>query len=290
MSADVKIFQNWVKEEDINELDPAFTPNDWRHNPFPEYREIGVFLHFYESGRYREAEYVGVVSKKFYQKTKISGQEFIQFIEANPGFDVYFINPFPQYAYYSFNVWEQGEVLHPGIVGLSQKLIDATGYSISIPGMGRNDHDTVAYCNYWVGNSKFWDTYMGFVTPLVETIGQRLPPEESAGYFAATDYYKSQEREAPMFPFIFERMFSTFLLVNETISSRPYPHTRKEVLQACLHEGERRIVEGFSDIIDEWDRKKMYNDEQRTIFSGLVSLLDLTCRLHIQVNGPIFSR
>ncbi|MGO9119988.1 MAG: hypothetical protein ACLQPD_20540 [Desulfomonilaceae bacterium] len=289
MSADVKIFQNWLKEGDIKELDPAFTPNDWSHNPLPDYREIGVFLHFYESGRYREAEYVGVVSRKFCQKAKISGQEFIQFIEANPGFDVYFINPSPQYAYYSFNVWEQGEASHPGIIELAQKLIDATGYSISIPGMGRNDHDTLAYCNYWVGNSKFWNTYMGFVTPLVETIEQRMAPEERARYFAATDYVKHPVKEAPMFPFIFERMFSTFLLVNETMSSCPYPHTRKEIWRACRYEGERKIVEHFSDIIDEWDRKKMYDDERRTVFSGLVSLLHLTLRLHVQVNGPIFS-
>ena len=223
MSKTIKIFQNYYDEAHLQELDPEFIPNDCRSNPFPEYREMGVFLQFHRSGQTREAEYVGILSPKFCHKANISGREFIRFIEANPGFDVYFINPFPQNAYHSFNVWEHGEAYHVGIEQLAQKLLNRSGYSISISDMGRNDHSTLAYCNYWVGNSKFWDTYMGFITPLFETIAERMSEIDRSDYLASTTHF----RETPMAPFILPTyVFHVFAFQSECVRLPLQAHAR----------------------------------------------------------------
>ena len=151
---EITIYQNYITEEDRQMLDPSFVPFDWRHNPTPELYEIAIFFDFFKSGRYKETDYVGVVSKKFFDKTKISGAKFIEFIRNNPGKDVYFINPFPQHAYFSFNVWQIGEIYHKGISSATQHLFNRANIPVKIDQLGRNNHNTLLYCNYWVGNTR----------------------------------------------------------------------------------------------------------------------------------------
>jgi DNA-binding response OmpR family regulator len=45
------------------------------------------------------------------------------FFIAIPGYDVYFINPHPQLAYFYYNCWEQGEYWHEGLKKLSAKIL-----------------------------------------------------------------------------------------------------------------------------------------------------------------------
>ena len=73
------------------------------------------------------------------EKTGKTGREFIDFIQANPGYDVYFINPFPQNAYYTYNVWVHGDYCHPGLMALAHRLFYLAGIPFNITGMGRND-------------------------------------------------------------------------------------------------------------------------------------------------------
>lgn len=217
--ATIKIYQNYFRDDQVPLLDPDFVPHDWTHNPHPEYRETIVFLDAYRRGRHLEADYVGIVSWKFGQKTGITGKQFKAFIERNPGYDVYFINPFP-YEGYQFNIWTQGERNHPGLWSLAQDLFDTAGYPVNLLQLGRMDRRTLLYCNYWVGNRAFWDTYIAFVEPLFECIVHRMTATTRERYFARAKY----PDVAPFFPFIFERMFSTLLLIKPDIRVCFYPH------------------------------------------------------------------
>jgi hypothetical protein len=260
----IKVYQNFHLDRQIKHLDPAFLPHDRTRNEYPEYRETGVFLDFYRSKGYLEAEFTGIVSPKFCDKTRISGSKFIEFIERNPGFDVYFINPFPQTAYWEFNIWTQGEHWHPGIIALAQKLFDDVAYPIRIADLGRNDHNTLLYCNYWIGNARFWHAYMSFITPLFDHITKELPESERTDYFAVTQY----DNPTPIFPFIFERLFSTIMMTDRGIRGCPYRHTRDEILLICGEEVEKDIVTLFGDLIDERDRRPIaYGDAEKKIFS-----------------------
>jgi hypothetical protein len=110
------MFQNCYDRSWLGKLDPAFVPVDGTRNPRTSYREVALFVRLYHAGRHKEAEHTGIVSPKFGEKTNISGCEFLRFVEHNPGFDVYFVNPYPINAYYSFNVWEHGEIMHAGLM------------------------------------------------------------------------------------------------------------------------------------------------------------------------------
>ena len=268
MCANIKIYQVYWKEEQLEKLDPRFLPYDCRKKPEPLCLETAHFMEFFKSGRHLEAQYVGIVSPKFSNKTGIPGERFLEFIHENPGFDVYFINPFPQNAYFSFNVWEHGKFCHPGITRLTQSLFNDLNYSISIDNLERNDHSTLLYCNYWVGNEKFWNSYMNFISPLYRHITEDMPPEERKKYFEATCYIKNM----PLFPFIFERMFSTLLLLSNDISTCHYSHTGDEILSACLTKSERSTVEYFAGVVDTWDRKKTWGRFERNILTGLSRL------------------
>jgi hypothetical protein len=103
MGNTVKIYQSFYEDSQVPKLDRAFTPYDVRESPFPYLYETYWIMQIYDSGAYDEKEYCGLVSWKFNQKTGITGDRFLEFMERNPDFDVYFINPYPFLAYRFFN-------------------------------------------------------------------------------------------------------------------------------------------------------------------------------------------
>ena len=109
---------------------------------------------------------------------------------------------------------------------------------------------------------------MNFISPLYRHITEDMPPAERKKYFEATCYIYNM----PLFPFIFERMFSTLLLLSNDISACHYSHTRNEILNACLTKAERSTVEHFADVVDTWDRKKTWGHFERNLLTGLARL------------------
>ncbi len=251
----------------MGELDPAFVPLDCTRNPAPHLFEVYWQVRFYASGLYKEADYTGLMSWKFRSKSRVSGRKFVDFIEKNPGFDVYFINPYPQLAYRFFNVWGHGEHCHPGIGALAQRLLAET-QCCCITDIGRNSHNTLLYCNYWVGNAKFWKMYMTFIRPLLERSTTIQPNGPKNPYFGLTMHNR---RPAPFFPFIFERFFSTFLLQIDGIRACPYVYSPEEILGRAENQEERLILEGCMPAIDDLDRSPSDKTpaQQRALFLSL---------------------
>jgi len=270
MNKTIQIYQSVITNEDYKELDPDFIVNDWRNNPTPELREIAIFFDIFDSARYRSADYVGVVSKKFNKKTKIKGKEFIEFINTNPGYDVYFINPFPQNIYFSFNVWEHGEICHPGICEATQYLFDQAKVPIKIDQLERHNHDNLLYCNYWVGSAKFWENYIHFLRKLYSCIENEMPAEKKKIFFDNTVHDGGY---APFFPFIFERLFSTYLTLYPETKYLGYEHSDSQIEKACLNDAERKIYQSFGKLIDEMDSKNRNSNVLKKTTKGLSNLL-----------------
>lgn len=269
MKNTVKIYQNIIHDNDFNELDPSFIPNDWRHNPTPELFEIAIFFDFYEKNIHKQADYVGAVSKKFFRKTKVPGKKFIDYIQNNPGYDVYFINPFPQISYYAYNIWEHGESCHKGICDLTQYLFDSANIPLRIDEFGRNNHKNSLCCNYWVGSATFWEGYISFLRHLFNTI-QNMPVDKKNQFFASTSHDNSY---VPMFPFIFERLFSTYLSLNKNIKYLAYPRSGEEIIAACFDDRERHIYKAFGSLIDALDASDTNSKVLKELTGGLLSLL-----------------
>jgi GT2 family glycosyltransferase len=267
----IKIYHHFFRDDQVAELDPSFVPHDGRDNPFPEYYETYWFLRLWNRGWYKSADYTGFVSAKFGAKTRMDGGKFINFIKTNPGHDVYFINPFPHETYLFFNVWDQAEAAHPGIRQLAQELFDRVYPSIKICDLGRNGIISALYCNYWVGNKKFWKLFIDFVTPLFECIVDGMNEEDRSRYFQLVPH----SEEIPAFPFIFERLFSTLLLTHPDIKACPYKLSQEEIRRIYTESVDFKYweeIRSMVGIVDEWDKtrdKTLSPSSQRSSFRTL---------------------
>jgi len=271
MTSRITVYQSFYENWQIEHLDSAFVPYDCSMHPHPQLYETYWILRLYESGGYRNCDYSGLFSWKFFSKAKIPGPKFIEFVEKNPGYDVYFINPFPLLAYLFFNIWDEGEHCHPGLVGLSQSLITKANYPFSILDLRRNNQDTLLYCNYWVGNEKFWDTYIGFIQPLFSCCRNWDENEGPNPYFRLTMY---EGEEVPFFPFVFERLFSTLLLFDNNIAACPFTRSFEELLADCDNSVISHFMKEFGPVIDEMDRHFRvlpgYTKKHRELFQAAV--------------------
>ena len=262
------MFQNFYAPGQEANLDPAFTPHDGTRNARTDYREVALFLRMYHAGQHRAADYTGIVSPKFGEKTCVAGADFLRFVERNPGFDVYFINPYPCEAYYSFNVWEHGEICHAGLITVAQDLFDRAGIGCDIATLGRNSHATLLYCNYWLGNERFWDRFIDLNLRLLQA-AEKLPARARARLFALDPDYPDP---VPLLPFIFERLFSTLLLLDPTLKGCAYPCSREYIIKSAVLRLEQPLIYSFMEIVDEIDRRGEYNAHDRAIFRALRQL------------------
>lgn len=265
----VHIFQVQYSDDIEGEFDPSFTPYDCRDKPEPDRREVAHMARFYrEQIHRREHErgdiLFGLVSPKFGRKTKITGREFISHIERTPGYDVYFVNPFPQLAYFHFNVWTQGEYWHPGLGEQADRLFAGAGLPLSVRRLPRNSSASLLYCNYWAGNGTFWARFMDFTERLGEAVGG-LKSDDREQLFKLAPHYAP----AKYFAFVFERMFSTFLLINPDIRAMPYVYSNAEILARCEDPIERALVRKWCGVIDAGDAAGRNDGAYRQLFADI---------------------
>ena len=203
----LKIFQIYYDSISIKGLDPDFIPYD-NSKGSSKWFEYGVFRDNYFNKNYKSAEYTGFLSWKFRQKTRIWGKEFVTFIHKAEVSDVYFVNPFQGNTNRFRSVWECGEYFHPGLKEIVKNIFHKIGYDISLDKIVNNHEDTL-YCNYWVGNEKFWKMYIEFCEPVHLYIENSLDPILEEKILKQAD----PSIKASFIPFIMERLFTTLLYV-----------------------------------------------------------------------------
>ncbi len=208
-------------------------------NVFHNWRELQGYIKLYESGLYKK-NMTGLFSPKFKTKCGIELDEFIEFVEDNPGFDVYFINPSPQLSYWTYNVWMHGEKAHPGILDAGRALCDAAGLKLPIDKVTqRHTLKTAAYSNFWIASECFWEIYVGGVLmPIVNFLRNNINSKIWKEVHAPTDHIQ----KSVMLPFIIERLFSTFISENAEIKSVSYNYRMEYVDQLLLNDFESQLL------------------------------------------------
>ncbi|MDF1795391.1 MAG: hypothetical protein P1U63_02510 [Coxiellaceae bacterium] len=215
----IQVHQIYYDTQQQPLLDPEFIPFDNRSNPKPELREYYVFKQVFDQEIFRQADMTGVFSWKYLQKSGVPGKKFLDFVKANPGYDVYFINPMPDELVYE-SVWQQGELCHPGIIALTEKILTGLGYEVNLADM-KMGAKTTLYCNFWVGTQAFWQQYLPFLQQCDDYIKNQLSDSDRELLFSRAD----RQIDASYFPFIFERLFPTFLVLNPEIKARAYKYS-----------------------------------------------------------------
>lgn len=208
MSANTKVFQIYYKPELIQHLDPAFTPLSNVDNPHPELREWDVWNRHHEGILDQKLDYWGYVSWKFKDKTNLTGQQVFDFINANPGHDVYLFNPCIINEAVFANSWEQGDIHHPNISAIGNKFLQKLGYDVDVKSMVL-DRDKTVFANYVVGNRDFWVRFMDFSRKLF-SVAETDPVFKDEVFGAGHSKY-AYDHTLPNFTFLIERLIPTFL-------------------------------------------------------------------------------
>lgn len=240
-SASFHVRQIYFRPDQLSGLDPAFTPFDNGASPAPDEHEFYVFRTEYARGAIAREGHTGYLSWKFAEKTGLTGDEFLRFCRENPGHDVYFVNPFPMEIFLG-NVWQQGEARHPGLLGLSQHIFDAVYPSINLERLPRSLR-TTSFCNFWVGNARFWDAYMDFCLPIYEYVKNGMTPDRRRLFESNADPF----RHASHFAFVFERLLTTFLATRPEFTFKSYEYSPAQLRRKYPPDG-AAILEALQDL------------------------------------------
>jgi len=218
----MKIYQIYYKQEQIVHLDPAFVPYDNSNNLRPELNEWAVWNEFYDTAEAKELDMWGMLSWKFKQKTNLTGQQFIDFVNDNPGYDVYFVNPAIVNEAVFLNGWEQGDFYHLGLSEIANNFLAKIGYSDLAVKELVLDRNTTMFASYFVATRDFWDRYITFTRKIF--IEAEKDIEFNNQIFGAGLSNYNLNKSLPQFPFLNERLISTFIDI-EAINALSYQYT-----------------------------------------------------------------
>ena len=256
MSPNIKIFQIYFKSEQASVLDPAFTPLDNTLNLKPELREWAVWDREYESIRAQGLDYWGFVSWKFKEKTNLSGEQFLAFINDNPGADLYFVNPCLVNEALFANSWEQGDIYHPNISAIGNSFLTKLGYQdVDVRNMVL-DRNCTMYANYIVGSRAFWDRFMTFTRQLFSE-AEKDPVFKHQVFGEGLSNY-AYDKSLPNFTFLIERLIPTFIDL-EKISTLAYQYTSETVSEKYKpYLGDIQALSSLKVLINEHNSDELY--------------------------------
>ncbi len=213
------LYQAYYQEDQKSILDPIFTPYDNTKNEAPHLREYPMWKALYEKHKGTMA-YWGLLSWRWLDKTKLPPDEFRQWIVDNPGYDVYHIDPFLDVSVSYPNIWVQGDRWHPGMINFCNRLFPQIGINKKVEEIIYKPED-FATCNYYVGNSVFWGSFITFLDNVIEVC--QNDPELNHYMFEDKRLYNGAM--IPSFPFVAERMFSLHNYLKRHIKVKKFPVT-----------------------------------------------------------------
>lgn len=218
-----KLFLACYQQDQLNKVVPAFTAFDNSENKCPELREYHIFKRLIDEGHTKDLDAWGLFSPRWNEKLKYSSDEINSAIKSNPGNDVYIFNYARIVTAYHYNVWEQGEPHHKGIVPITSYVLKKL-YNDDSAMNELMKHDTMCYCSYFVATKEFWNEYIQFLDDVKYEL-DNLPSDLKELYESSANY--GRDLSLNLFPFIVERLFSTFLHMNKKwkVYSHPYDYS-----------------------------------------------------------------
>ena len=229
----LKIYQSYYKPEHLDHLDTEFCHINNANSPLAHLCEYPIHLACYEKSVRENIDVWGLLSWKWKQKMAgLTSHKLIQFINNNPGYDIYFFNPAAEPDSISYNIWEQGSWIHPEIILICEHLFPLMGIDVKTLYHPMSYSITCWASNYF-GNKKFWDKWLAFAHSYVNAI-PKLPADIKYKHDNLAKY--KENKQLNYFPFIYERLFSTFLLLNHHQFTIKYCNYGAETLEPIYQE------------------------------------------------------
>lgn len=259
----------------------GFLPLPLPDNRHADWREFRILVDFWRRGDHRKADMTGIFSPKFQLKSGLSGARFLSFAQQQERADVCIVNVFPGTPYFAYNVWSQGEGVHPGLTGRAQDLLDAAGIGWDLSATPRHNRSNLCFGNFWVATPRVWDAYVGGV---LDPVARYLEHHPDAAVARAVLEPTTYLVAAPFLPFIAERLFSTFLSHHPELVVAPMD-SDTEASAGVLTEFRQRVLAHLRDRVDAADAAGHFPEElkrEMVLFSGLMGLYHtLYYRVHL---------
>jgi hypothetical protein len=226
----LRIFQVYYEGWQRDLLDPNFTGLD-NSKSTAEAKEFSVYEQLLSSQHVKDVELWGALSWRFTEMTGLTGKDLIKAIQARPGNDIYFCNPYPQNEALYSNGWQQGETAHPQFLAMAKAIFQVTGLpleeltSISSP-------ELFSSTNFMVGTPRFWNAYLPWVKEVMSQANKKLPPMVRDLMHSKLADDQGLHNGATYVPFIVERLFPIFMKTRgQTLRSYkvPVPEREKEL-------------------------------------------------------------
>ncbi len=207
----LRIYQPYLDAGQQAELDDDAVGFDMTFNTAPDSREYELFKALQKKEAAADPrDFWGLVSRKFNRKSPINFSEFRKNAEAAmlAGADAYAINPMIGKASLYFTVKEHdvGGGAHPQMAPLL-KLAAALGCPVDEP----QNHKSFFFCNYFVGNARFWKGYFSLCDVVLERCESEAVLGTEAGkvYAGSGGYFRNMKITTR--PFFIERLFGYYV-------------------------------------------------------------------------------
>ena len=232
MTTEIKseIFQIYFKPELLTQCDPAFTPLDNVANPYPDIREWYIFEREHERLMATDLTHWGFFSWRFGAKSNLTGQQVYDFIDANPGHDVYFFNPFPGLDAIFPNLWEQSACCNMPLGEITNKFLQHMGYQNINVDVLVLDYNYICSCSFVVASRAFWTRYLQFSQNIFKLA--EVDADFKQKMFVEPSGY-AQQPGLCRFSFINERLLPTFAYL-ERFSACGYQYNERTIKSAYL--------------------------------------------------------
>lgn len=205
MPSNIYIHQIFYNEETKAQLDPGYIPLDNTANERPDWYEFWPMLKWLQSNPMNDNDWYGFLSPKFFRKTGFTSADVFHVIEQfkEEANIATFSVSWDQAAYFK-NVFEQGELWHPGITEVTQQFLNDIGDTTDLQKMVNYSYTSVL-SNFIIAKPKFWKEWLSLAEKF-------FAYAESKGVLKdRTTTYGSNTNQAPIKTFIQERFASLIL-------------------------------------------------------------------------------
>lgn len=214
----IKIYQIGYSNETATNLPENFILLNNIDNLRPDWREYWPIRNYLLKNELTENKLYGFFSPKFTQKTNLSYKQVSDFIEQDDGnSDVYIFSPFWDLNALFLNTFEQGDFFHHGLTSACQAFVDHIGLKLNLKTTVTHSGNT-AFCNYIVGNKKFWCRWL----KLGEQLFQAGEDKSNPIYAIINSETNYGAQNLPIKIFIAERLATLLLLQDSDITAKNF--------------------------------------------------------------------
>ncbi len=258
------------------ELDPGFEVLDNSANERPDWYEYWPIRNYLLNTALQDDAFYGFLSPKFKWKTNLDAAAVSDFIRAAPpDTDVVLLSPSIHLSAYYLNVFEHGDVEHPGLLSTAKQFFARIGRSLDLRDLISDSRNTV-HSNYFVARPRFWRAWLA-VTEQLFAVAES--PDDPLGALLREPTHYRGRLAAQMKIFLMERVATWILCTDPSFL-------------ACVHDPfaarSRTYKLPLAIICDAL--KIAYATERRGQYKDvfmLVRSLSAFCNMQIRIGGAL---